>query len=122
MHFLYCSYFMQDLAKYSNKIQRKVNWFMKEIIIGILAGIVSGLGMGGGTILILFLTLFANIDQHTAQATNIIFFVPTALSAILIFIKDNKINFKLGIPICIIGVIGAILGAIISSNMEVRNA
>ncbi len=94
---------------------------MKEIIIGLISGIISGLGMGGGTILILFLTLFANIEQHIAQATNVIFFVPTAIAAIIIFIKNKKINFKIGLPICFFGVIGAVTGANISSNMKVRN-
>lgn len=92
---------------------------MKEIIIGFLAGIVSGLGMGGGTILILFLTLFANVEQHIAQASNVTFFIPTAIAAIIIFIKNKKIKFKVALPICLFGIIGAILGAIISSNMEV---
>ena len=95
---------------------------MKEIIIGFLAGIISGLGMGGGTILILFLTLFANIEQHIAQATNVIFFIPTAIAAITIFIKNKKIKFKNAIPICLFGVLGSILGASISSNMQVRYA
>ncbi len=93
---------------------------MKEIAIGFIAGIVSGLGMGGGTILILFLTLFAGIEQHIAQASNVIFFIPTAITAIIIFIKNKKINFKIALPICLIGTIGAIIGANISINMEVR--
>lgn len=92
---------------------------MLEILIGLIAGIISGLGMGGGTVLILFLTLFANIEQHIAQATNVIFFIPTAIAAIFIFIKNRKIDYKLGIPICFCGIIGAILGANLSSNMEV---
>lgn len=92
---------------------------MKEIIIGIIAGVVGGMGMGGGTVLILLLSLFSNIEQHVAQATNVIFFVPTAISAILIFIKNKNIKFKIGIPICLWGLLGAYLGAIISSNMEV---
>lgn len=94
---------------------------MKEILMGFVSGIVSGLGMGGGTILILFLTLFANVNQHVAQATNVIFFVPTSIAAILIFIKNKQIDFKVALPICIFGIIGAIIGANISSNMEVRN-
>ena len=68
----------------------------------------------------MFLTLFANIEQHIAQATNVIFFIPTAIAAIVIFIKNKKIKFKVALPICFFGVIGAILGASISSNMEVR--
>lgn len=93
---------------------------MKEIFIGFIAGIISGLGMGGGTILILLLTLFAGIEQHIAQATNVIFFIPTAIAAIFIFIKNKKINFKIGLPICLFGIIGAGIGAILSSKMEVN--
>jgi len=63
---------------------------MKEIVIGIIAGIVGGMGMGGGTVLILLLSLISNIEQHVAQATNVIFFVPTAISAIVIFIKNKN--------------------------------
>lgn len=92
---------------------------MKEIFIGFISGIVSGLGMGGGTVLILLLSLFLGIEQHIAQATNVIFFVPTAIAAIIIFIKNKNINFKLGIPICMFGIIGAIIGAKISTIMNV---
>lgn len=55
---------------------------MVEVLIGIISGIVTGGGMGGGTILILLLTLFTGMEQHIAQASNIVFFIPTALAAI----------------------------------------
>ena len=48
---------------------------MVEVLIGIISGIVSGTGMGGGTILIFLLTFFMGIEQHIAQATNLIFFI-----------------------------------------------
>lgn len=92
---------------------------MKEIFIGFISGIVSGLGMGGGTILILLLSLFLGIEQHIAQATNVIFFVPTAIAAIIIFIRNKNINFKIGLPICIFGIIGAIVGSKISTMLNV---
>lgn len=93
---------------------------MREILIGLISGIVSGLGMGGGTILILLLSLLLGIEQHIAQATNVIFFVPTAIAAITIFIKNKNIKFKIGIPICIFGIIGAVIGAMISTKMNVN--
>lgn len=76
--------------------------------------------MGGGTVLVLFLSLFLDIDQHTAQATNIVFFVPTAISAIIVSIKNKNIHFKISIQICLWGVIGALVGAYISMKMEVN--
>ena len=39
---------------------------MPEILIGLVSGIVSGIGMGGGTILIFLLTFFMGIEQHMA--------------------------------------------------------
>ena len=47
---------------------------MRAIIIGLVSGIVSGTGMGGGTILIFLLTNICGLEQHIAQATNLIFF------------------------------------------------
>ena len=91
---------------------------MTEIIIGFISGIIGGLGMGGGTVLILLLSIFSNIEQHIAQGSNVIFFVPMSIAAIIVFIKNKKINFKVAIPICIWGLIGAAIGATISSSMD----
>lgn len=88
-----------------------------EIIFGILAGTISSLGMGGGTILILLLSVFLGIEQHVAQATNLIFFVPTSITAIIMNIKNKKINWKVSKDIIIYGVIGAILGSYISNYL-----
>ncbi len=93
---------------------------MLEFFTGIISGTVSGTGMGGGTILILILSVFMGIDQHIAQATNLVFFVPTAITAIITTIKDRLINWKIGIPVAIAGIFGAMLGARISVNMDVN--
>ena len=93
---------------------------MKEIIIGFVSGIVTATGMGGGTILILCLGIFMNLDQHIAQATNLVFFIPTAISAIIISIKNKNIEWKVAIPIVIFGIIGATISANISAYMNVK--
>ena len=94
---------------------------MAEIIIGLISGIISGTGMGGGTILIFLLSFVMGIEQHIAQATNLIFFVPTSIMAIIVNIKNKNIDLKLGILISIFGVLGAIVGANISVNMDVQS-
>lgn len=91
---------------------------MLEIIFGIIAGIVSSLGMGGGTILILLLSLFLNVEQHIAQATNLIFFIPTSITAILMNIKSKKINWNISKTIIIYGIIGAVIGSTISNYLQ----
>jgi len=93
---------------------------MWEIITGLISGTISGTGMGGGTILILVLSVFLGVEQHTAQATNLIFFVPTSISAIIVSIKNKLIEWKIGLTIAISGIIGAIIGANISTRLEVN--
>lgn len=92
---------------------------MIQSLIGIISGIVSGTGMGGGTILIFLLTFMCGIEQHIAQATSLIFFIPTSIVAILVNLKNKNIDLKLAILISIFGILGAIIGANISIQTEV---
>lgn len=69
--------------------------------------------------LYLYYLYFFGFEQHTAQATNLIFFIPTSISAIITTWKDKLIDFKIGIPIIFFGIIGAIIGSKISINMNV---
>ena len=92
---------------------------MWEFLTGLISGTVSGTGMGGGTILILVLSVFLGIEQHVAQATNLVFLVPTSISAIIVSIKSKLIEWKIGIILAISGSVGAIIGANISTRMEV---
>lgn len=93
---------------------------MKEIFIGLVSGIISGTGMGGGTILIFLLTFMCGIEQHMAQATNLIFFIPTSIVAIIVNIKNKNIDLKLTAIISIYGILGAIIGANLSINTDVQ--
>lgn len=92
---------------------------MLEMLIGFISGIVSGTGMGGGTILILCLSIFLGINQKTAQATNLIFFIPTSIAAIYINMKQKNINIKLAKQIIFWGIIGTIIGALIAQKINV---
>ena len=93
---------------------------MFEILVGVISGIVSGTGMGGGTILIFLLTFIMGIEQRVAQATNLIFFIPTSLIAIIVNIKNKNIDLKTGVIISIFGVFGAIVGANLAIHMDVN--
>ncbi|NLL05227.1 MAG: sulfite exporter TauE/SafE family protein [Clostridiaceae bacterium] len=79
--------------------------------IGLVAGIISGMGIGGGTILIPALVIFANPDQHIAQSVNLIFFIPTAVIALIVHIRNKRIDFSVAIPITIFGLLGAYIGS-----------
>lgn len=93
---------------------------MIEVLIGSVSGIFSGIGMGGGTILIFLLSIIMGLEQHTAQATNLIYFVPTAISAIIVNYREKIIDTKLAKIISFYGIIGSILGTLISINTDVQ--
>lgn len=76
--------------------------------------------MGGGTILILLLSLILGLNQHIAQATNLVFFIPTAFTATIINAKNKNIKWKDALPIAFMGIIGSIISATVSSNMDVK--
>lgn len=94
---------------------------MTKILIGIISGIVSGTGMGGGTILIFLLTFLCGMEQHQAQATNLMFFIPTSIVAIIVNIRNKNIDFKVAIIISIFGILGAIIGANLSVHTDVKS-
>ena len=75
---------------------------------------------GGGTILIFLLTTLSAVDQHFAQGANLIFFIPTGIVSIIMNLKNKNINLRTSIVIMISGVFGAIIGATISTNLEVN--
>ena len=88
------------------------------IIIGVLSGLLSGMGIGGGTILIPALTIFLGVKQHLAQGVNLLYFIPTAAVALFVHFKNKSIDIKTAIPIMLPGIIGAIGGALLASNIS----
>lgn len=94
---------------------------MLEILIGIISGSISSLGMGGGAVLVLMLSSFLNVEQHIAQATSLIFFIPTVITATIINFKQKLINIKFAFIIILSGSIGALIGSKISLSLNSEN-
>jgi uncharacterized membrane protein YfcA len=89
-----------------------------EALLGFIAGTVSGMGMGGGTILIPSLVLFAGIEQKTAQGINLLYFLPSAVSALVLHIRNKQVKTKSILFLVIGGLIGASIGSIIAVRIE----
>jgi len=81
------------------------------LITGFLAGTISGMGIGGGAILIPALATFYAMEQHQAQSINLIYFIPTAAIAVYSHRKQGNIESKGIIRLILFGLIGAALGA-----------
>ena len=91
---------------------------MKLIVVGILCGMLTGLGMGGGSFLIVFLTSFLYMEQHISQATNLIFYIPTSIAALLVYFKNKKIDSAIGRKLLFPTILGTLLGAFLAKKMS----
>lgn len=93
--------------------------FLIPFLCGLGAAVISAWGVGGGTLLLLVMTLFLGIDQRTAQGINLLFFLPTALSALICHAKGgylDKPTLKAAIPVA---VLAAGAGAWLATAMDV---
>lgn len=87
-------------------------------IAGVIGGVLGGMGMGGGTLLIPLLSIFYNVSQHTAQAVNLIAFIPMAVVALIIHIKNKLVDFKDILYIILPGLAACVLGCYIARAMN----
>ncbi len=87
-------------------------------LIGFFSGIISGMGIGGGTILIPALLFLTDINQHQAQGVNLIYFIPTAVTALVTHQKKGNLSWKTAKPLALMGLAGAAAGAFLAVSID----
>lgn len=92
--------------------------FLWLVLSGLISGIIGGMGMGGGTLLIPILTIFLAFEQKNAQSINLLAFIPMSIVALIIHIKNKLVDFKVGIPIIITGIVFSVLGSFLASKLS----
>ena len=95
------------------------DWLL-PFLCGLGASILSAWGVGGGTLLLLVMTLFLGVDQRTAQGINLLFFLPTAISALICHAKGGYLDMptlKNAVPPA---VAAALAGAWIATALDVE--
>ena len=85
---------------------------------GLVCGVFSGLGIGGGTLLMVWMTAVMDVAQKTAQGINLLYFLPTAAAALIFHTKNRLIEWKAVVPAAIAGSVTAALAALLSANLE----
>lgn len=88
------------------------------LVIGFLSGIISGMGIGGGTILIPALILILHLDQHQAQGVNLIYFIPTAVVALITHTKNKNVLWKTAKPLALFGLAAAAAGSFLAVSLN----
>ena len=95
------------------------DWILPALC-GFAAGIISAWGVGGGTLLLLMMTLFLSVDQRAAQGINLLFFLPTAAGSLYCHRKNGFLDtptMRAAIPPAIAT---ALLGAWIATAIDVE--
>ncbi|MBQ1961740.1 MAG: sulfite exporter TauE/SafE family protein [Clostridia bacterium] len=87
---------------------------ISALIAGLLAGVIGAMGLGGGAVLIMYLSLLADIPQLKAQGINLIFFLPIALVAVSVYAFKKQIKWRTVLPLAAGGMLGAVLGVFLA--------
>ena len=80
------------------------------LLAGLFSGVAGAMGLGGGAVLIIYLSLFTETGQLKAQGMNLVFFIPIALTAVIIYAKSEQIRWKTVALLSAFGLLGAALG------------
>ncbi|MPM61692.1 hypothetical protein SDC9_108552 [bioreactor metagenome] len=92
--------------------------FLWDFIAGAATGILSGFGVGGGTLLLVYMTAVRGLEQHLAQGINLLYFLPAAAAALPAHQKNGFLEKRAVIPAILTGLIAAAAAAWLSAGME----
>ncbi|MBE6548820.1 MAG: sulfite exporter TauE/SafE family protein [Ruminococcaceae bacterium] len=89
-----------------------------DVIISFVLAALSGLGVGGGGLFVIFLAIFTDTPQLIAQGMNLLFFIFSASSSLIIHLTHRKIYASLIAVLAISGALGAILGTFVCERID----
>jgi uncharacterized membrane protein YfcA len=89
------------------------------MIVAIAMGFLAGIGVGGGSLLVLWLTLVVHMEYAEARIINLMFFIPAALISSVFRIKGKTLNFKKILPAVIAGCLGAFGASLLNNVLDI---
>ncbi len=89
-----------------------------NIIVGFLVSVLMGMGVGGGGLFVIFLTLCLNFGQINAQGTNLLFFILAILASIFVHIKKRKIYFRQVLVMALFGAVGSLIFSSLANHIN----
>ena len=90
-----------------------------SLLAGAVTGVLSGFGIGGGTLLLIYMTAWAGVPQTLAQGINLVYFVCCALPALISHWKNGLLEKKAVLWCTLAGVPSCILASLLASNLDV---
>ncbi len=92
--------------------------FIIPALAGLVTGILSAWGIGGGSLLVVYMTTFAGVAQQAAQGINLVYFLPTSLSALYSHKKNKLVETKLALYAIIAGVVTAVGASFLATGID----
>jgi len=89
--------------------------FLIDLIAGVCIAVLAGLGVGGGGLLVIYLTMVKDIAQIEAQGLNLLFFVAAGTASLIVHVRKRKLNVKNITVMIICGSLGAVAGSFIAN-------
>jgi hypothetical protein len=86
--------------------------------VAFLTGIFASMGLGGGMVLIVYLTVFAGFSQLLAQGINLVFFIPIAIISLVLHTKNKLVEWKKAVPAVLWGTAAVIISAWLANRIE----
>jgi len=93
--------------------------FLTAVAAGAATGILSGFGVGGGTLLLIYITSLTDLSQRMAQGINLLYFLPTAATALPTHIKNGYVEKSTAIAAILAGLAGTAIAAFIATGLDV---
>ena len=93
--------------------------FLALVAFGVLTGATAGLlGVGGGILIVPFLTLVAGLSQHAAEATSLLVVLPTAVVASVVLHRRGVGDLWLALRFGVFGALGGVVGALLALQLS----
>ena len=92
--------------------------FLLAAAAGLLTGLLTGAGIGGGTLLVLYLTTLGQMEQRLAQGVNLLYFLTTAPPALYHHLKNKLVQVRGGLWAAASGSACALAGALLTANAD----
>lgn len=88
------------------------------VLAGFAAGVLTGAGIGGGTLLLVWLTNFGGLEQRQAQGINLLYFLLTAPPALYGHLKNGLVDKPLALRAGAAGVLAAAITAFLTADLD----
>ena len=87
-------------------------------LVSFFCAILSGLGVGGGNLFMVYLREGIKLDQKEAQGVNLVFFVSATFVCLIIHLVKRRIHKKIMIYAIPLVIIGGLLGGALATSMN----